>query len=85
MYIYTHTYYWQVSCLLTHTQLGALVGALKSNRSTDTIDLEGCGIGDEGCVLVRDLLLANKCISDLDLQMNQVTDKGAMTLLSCLV
>jgi hypothetical protein len=56
------------------------VGVLKSNRSTDTIDLEGCGIGDEGCVLVRDLLLANKCISDLDLQMNQVTDKGAMTL-----
>ena len=53
------------------------MGALKSNRSTDTIDLEGCGIGDEGCVLVRDLLLANKCISDLDLQMNQVTDKGA--------
>ena len=34
------------------------------------------GVGDKGCVLIRDLLIGNKVIKHVDLQMNQITDVG---------
>lgn len=51
--------------------------ALAENRSTVRLDLEGCGVGDVGCSLVRELLKRNKRISEIDLQLNQVgTPRG---------
>jgi hypothetical protein len=40
-----------------HRDLVALIEALKGNRSTRRLDMDGCGIGDAGCALVRDLLV----------------------------
>ena len=34
------------------------------------------GVGDKGCVLIKDLLMGNKVIKHVDLQMNQITDVG---------
>lgn len=65
---------------LPRKDLVALVEALKANRSTTGLDLDGCGIGDEGMQLMRDLVLANKRIGELDLQLNQITDAGVKLL-----
>ena len=80
--------YWCISVVklikvggpLPRKDLVALVEALKANRSTTGLDLDGCGIGDEGMQLMRDLVLANKRIGELDLQLNQVTDAGIKLL-----
>jgi len=70
----------KISEPLSHKDLVALVHVLKTNCSTQRLDLDGCGIGDEGCKLLRDLLVANKRISELDLQWNQISDDGAKLL-----
>lgn len=44
------------------------------------LDLDGCGIGDKGMELLRDLVLANQRIDELDLQLNQISDSGATAL-----
>ena len=41
---------------------------------------DGCGVGDEGCEALCHLLVANKRIAHLDLQMNQLTDAGLKRL-----
>jgi hypothetical protein len=46
------------------------------------LDLDGCGIGDTGMDLLRDLVVANKRIHELDLQLNQISDCGAKALAS---
>lgn len=48
--------------------------------STVALDLDGCGIGDTGMHLLRDLVVANKRIDELDLQLNQISDCGAKAL-----
>ena len=34
------------------------------------------GVGDAGCEFIKDLLLGNTSIQTLDLNMNQITDRG---------
>lgn len=34
------------------------------------------GVGDDGCKFIKDLLLCNKSIHTLDLNLNQITDRG---------
>ncbi|KAJ1495787.1 hypothetical protein T484DRAFT_1875311, partial [Baffinella frigidus] len=64
--------------------LALLVDALRANRSTLRVDLEGCGVQDAGCRVLGELLAANQRIEDLDLQMNQVSDVGAGFLAAAL-
>lgn len=61
-------------------QLARLTEALASNESTERLDLEGCAIGDQGCTLIRDLLMTSNRIKHVDLQMNQITDVGCKAL-----
>ena len=44
------------------------------------LDLENCGIGDEGCQHVRDLLRASTAVTVLDLQSCQISDVGCRLL-----
>jgi len=34
------------------------------------------GVGDDACKFIKDLLLCNKSIHTLDLNLNQITDRG---------
>ena len=43
------------------------------------------GVGDKGCVLIKDLLMGNKVIKHVDLQMNQITDVGCRFSRVCLL
>ena len=70
----------KITSLVPFDHLSQLCQALSKNTSTERLDLEGCGVGDKGCLLIRDLLINNKVIKHVDLQMNQVTDVGCRYL-----
>lgn len=70
----------KITGLITFDAASQLCEALASNESTDRLDLEGCGIGDKGCLLLKDLLIRNTRIKHVDLQMNQISDIGCKYL-----
>mmetsp|Transcript_32821 Transcript_32821/g.87058 ORF Transcript_32821/g.87058 Transcript_32821/m.87058 type:complete len:526 (-) Transcript_32821:912-2489(-) len=70
----------KITGLIPFDSLSQLCEALAVNESTDRLDLEGCGVGDMGCVLIRDLLVRNTKIKHVDLQMNQISDVGCKAL-----
>ncbi|EKX55263.1 hypothetical protein GUITHDRAFT_99045 [Guillardia theta CCMP2712] len=70
----------KITALIPFVSLNSLCDALANNTSTERLDLEGCGVGDKGCLLIRDLFLKNKTIKHLDLQMNQISDVGCRHL-----
>jgi hypothetical protein len=70
----------KITGLITFDAASQLCDALANNESTDRLDLEGCGIGDKGCLLIKDLLIRNNRIKHVDLQMNQISDVGCKYL-----
>jgi len=70
----------QLQTIVPTSQLVELFQALHHNLSTLRIDMEGCGAGDQGCSAMAELLLHNKRICEVDLQLNQITDVGAISI-----
>jgi hypothetical protein len=74
----------KITDMLPPKELARLADALSDNLSTERLDLEGCGVQDEGCRALAALLRANKRIEDLDLQLNQISDAGVAHLAAVL-
>jgi Ran GTPase-activating protein (RanGAP) involved in mRNA processing and transport len=74
----------QLQTIVPTSQLVQLFQALHHNLSTLRIDMEGCGAGDQGCSAMAELLLHNKRIREVDLQLNQITDIGAISIAKAL-
>ena len=72
------------TAILPQADVTRLFQALADNKSTTSLDMEGCGIGDAGCAALAALLDRNKRIQELDLQMNQISDEGAEALAAAL-
>lgn len=70
----------KITGLMRFDCLSKLVEALYDNTSTNRLDLEGAAIGDQGCILIRNLLQKNKMIKTLDLTLNQISDAGCSHL-----
>ena len=70
----------KITGLIPFDATSQLCEALANNESTERLDLEGCGIGDKGCLLIKDLLIRNTRIKHVDLQMNQISDIGCKYL-----
>lgn len=61
---------------IRHVQHGLHFRVLQSPHSLVSF----AGVGDKGCVLIKDLLMGNKVIKHVDLQMNQITDVGCRSI-----
>ena len=70
----------KITGIMPHESLSQLCDALVGNVVTRRLDLEGCGVGDRGCIAIRDLLLKNRTIETLDLKLNQISDAGVKLL-----
>jgi hypothetical protein len=70
----------KITGIMPHESLSQLCDALVGNVVTRRLDLEGCGVGDRGCIMIRDLLLKNRTIETLDLKLNQISDAGVKLL-----
>ena len=70
----------KITGIMPHESLSQLCDALVGNVVTRRLDLEGCGVGDRGCIFIRDLLLKNRTIETLDLKLNQISDAGVKLL-----
>lgn len=70
----------KITGIMPHDSLLQLCDALVANVVTRRLDLEGCGVGDRGCIMIRDLLLKNRTIETLDLKLNQISDAGVKLL-----
>ena len=70
----------KITGIMPHDSLSQLCDALVGNVVTRRLDLEGCGVGDRGCISIRDLLLKNRTIETLDLKLNQISDAGVKLL-----
>lgn len=54
---------------------GCVGNAISQARLSD-FPFFASGVGDDGCKFIKDLLLCNKSIHTLDLNLNQITDRG---------
>jgi hypothetical protein len=70
----------KITGIMGYDSLVQLCDALVGNVVTRRLDLEGCGVGDRGCIAIRDLLLKNRTIETLDLKLNQISDAGVKLL-----
>jgi hypothetical protein len=66
---------------MPHDYLEQVCAALEGNSSIDALDLDNCGIGDEGCAALKRLLVSNKSLVSLSLQFCNIADKGLQQLL----
>ena len=66
---------------LPHDYLEQVCEVLEGNSSIDSFDLDNCGIGDEGCAVIKRLLMSSKSLVSISLQFCNISDKGLQQLL----